>query len=315
MSGMSESGGVSVRVVNCREVIQELILRNNLSPTAATALGELTSCGLMMGSGLKDAETLQISLVGTHGLRNLMVITDGDLKVRGTVGNPGFEPDQDGNATGFILGEGQVQVVRNHPTWSRPGNGITALSDISIPLNLALYMAESEQRNSVMLSNVFVAGNLCRHALGVMVERLPGADDEEVERSVRNLEMIEQKGLRSYLDQSADERANDEGGVHGFRNFETALGSILDDALDGLGEKLRYTKQPTFRCSCGIDRVWRAVMLMPRAEIKELIDEGEDVSMRCEFCGESYVLKPSQIEERLDQEDKDRSAPAAGPSN
>ena len=35
--------------------------------------------------------TLQVNLVGTGGIRHLMVITDGELKVRGMVGEPRFE--------------------------------------------------------------------------------------------------------------------------------------------------------------------------------------------------------------------------------
>jgi len=301
IAGLSEKGGISVKVVNCKEVVQEQILRNNLSTTAATALGELTVCGLMMGTGLKDKETLQISLVGTQGLKSLMVITDGECQIRGTVDNPTFEPDVHANATGYILGEGQVQVVRNHPTWSRPGNGITAMSDISIPLNLALYMAESEQRNGVMLADVLVTGNLCRHALGILVERLPGADDDEVEKSIANLEGIEMMGLRTYLDTGGahEDMAPADGSSSMFRSFEPVLGRIMDTSLKGLGEQLRYTKKPSFKCNCGIDRVWRALRLMPRADIEDIVQQGETVQMKCEFCGETYGLEPSEIKETI----------------
>ena len=57
-------------------------------------------------------------------------------------------------------------------------------------------MAESEQRSAVIITDVHVEGNLCRHALGIMVERLPGVTEENTERSIRNLEEIEKKGLR-----------------------------------------------------------------------------------------------------------------------
>ena len=59
-----------------------------------------------------------------------------------------------------MLGDGQVQVVRNHPTWKNPTNGIVALRDIQIPLNLAFYMAESEQRSAVLLTDVKIEGGL-----------------------------------------------------------------------------------------------------------------------------------------------------------
>lgn len=48
-------------------------------------VGEAMACGLLMGSGLKGEETLQISLVGTSGIKNVMVITDGTLKVKGHI--------------------------------------------------------------------------------------------------------------------------------------------------------------------------------------------------------------------------------------
>ena len=162
-------------------------------------------------------------MVGTaeDGLRNMMVITDGALKVRGKVGNPHFhlpaEPplpivtppgqlhsnsaDSTSSTTtsysatmtssvvgaetdtpsGFIpigselsslgptpappmpvgplLGAGQVQVVRNHPFWKQPMSGIVAMrEDVSVELNLALYLSESEQRPAVLLTDVQVGG-------------------------------------------------------------------------------------------------------------------------------------------------------------
>jgi redox-regulated HSP33 family molecular chaperone len=145
---------VTVKVISCKEVIQEAILRNNLSPQAATSLGEVMICSLMMGAGLKTDETLQVNLVGNAGLRNIMVITDGELACRGMVGNGQLNLNND-NRIRNILGEGEVQVVRNHPMWKYPSNGITKLRDTKIPLNLALYMAESEQRTCVLFTDVY----------------------------------------------------------------------------------------------------------------------------------------------------------------
>ena len=51
----------------------------------------------------------------------------------------------------------KVQVTRNHPTWKRPQNGIVALRDTSVALNLALYMVESEQRLAAMITDVIIS--------------------------------------------------------------------------------------------------------------------------------------------------------------
>ena len=59
-----------------------------------------------------------------------------------------------------------LQVVRNHPTYKAPMNGIVLLRDTTVALNLALYMAESEQRSAVMITDIVIDGSLCRRALG-----------------------------------------------------------------------------------------------------------------------------------------------------
>ncbi|KAJ1439315.1 hypothetical protein B484DRAFT_183110 [Ochromonadaceae sp. CCMP2298] len=60
LQGLNGAQDISVKVVTCREVVQEMILRNDLSPQSGQALGELMACGLMMGAGLKGDETLQV---------------------------------------------------------------------------------------------------------------------------------------------------------------------------------------------------------------------------------------------------------------
>ena len=213
-----------------------------------------------------------------------MAITDGDLKVRGMVGEPRFSNGQGENIrTKDLLGEGQIQIVRNHPAWKQPTNGIVLLRDINIPLNLAFYMAESEQRSAVLLTDVKVEGNLCRYALGVMVERLPGCTDENIEISIKNLEEVEKKGLRSYLDRTDEERKADKGQ---FRDFTPSLDKILNDCLAGMDfeNSIRWSKSPQFRCSCGIERVWRTLRLLPANDVRELIEADGDVEVSYRLC-------------------------------
>ena len=107
--GLNADKDIAVKIVSCRELIQEVMLRQDLSSQAATALGELMTCTLLMGAGLKEQETLQVNLVGTTGLGNIMAISDGELKARGTVRNRQFKTsDPSVLRMREILGEGQV---------------------------------------------------------------------------------------------------------------------------------------------------------------------------------------------------------------
>ena len=313
VSGLNSAQDIMVRAVSCRETVQETILRNDLSSDSAQKLAEVMASSLLMGAGLKQNETLQVNIVGgdPNRIRNVMVVTDGDLSVRGLVGNPEFKMSSNKPELSVmdVFGDGgQLQVVRNHPDFKQPQVGIVGLRDADISLNLAMYMQESEQKAAAIICDCLVEGGLCRHALAVIVERLPGVTDESIETSITNLGEVEKKGLRSYLTRTADEIAqiekeNQEKGVQGdmFRDFEPIMERILDDVMDGMddGGTLRWTKNPSFRCSCGVERVWRTLSILPREDIEKIVEDQEVVEIKCQFCGSSYSVSPGEIREKL----------------
>jgi Hsp33 protein len=61
ITGLNGPQDIMVKVVACREIMQETIIKNDLSPQSGKALGEVLVSTLMMGSGLKGEETLQVS--------------------------------------------------------------------------------------------------------------------------------------------------------------------------------------------------------------------------------------------------------------
>ena len=74
VTGLNGAQDISVKVVSCKGVVQEILRRREMSSLAAKSLGEAIACSLMMGAGLKGEETLQINLVGSGGLQNIMVM-------------------------------------------------------------------------------------------------------------------------------------------------------------------------------------------------------------------------------------------------
>ena len=55
---------------------------------------------------------MQVNLVGTRGLKNVMAITDGELQIRGMVGSPKYSVATltDKVTTNDLLGDGQVRL-------------------------------------------------------------------------------------------------------------------------------------------------------------------------------------------------------------
>lgn len=323
LTGLNGFQDLSCKVLNCRELIQEFIIKNDLSPLAAKAAAEQSISTLMMGSNMKGQETLQVSFVGTTGVGSITTITNGQLQIRCRVGNPRYIPsglgmgetiamESDTTLSTFLGEEGQLQVTRMHPAWKQPQTGIVKMrTDLSIPLNMALYVAESDQRQAVMLTDVVIDGGLCRTALGLMVEALPGATEQNIEKAVANVQKIKEEGLRSYLDKFPPEYkenmvSSTDAQTGNFPDFLRPLTAIMDDALRGceidennnigdLDQGISWSKFPTFKCSCGIDRVWRTLALLGQKDIDEIIEDGKPVEMKCDFCGSQYNVPIEEV--------------------
>jgi molecular chaperone Hsp33 len=52
---------------------------------------------------------------------------------------------------------------------------------------------------------------------------------------------------------------------------------------------------PRFHCPCGPQRVLRAVALLGRDELREIVAAGESLEVRCAFCAEVHRVAPAAL--------------------
>ena len=67
--------------------LQDALVRQDLRPLAADALGRVMVCTMLMAGGLKDRETFQLTFSGSGPLGGVVAISDGEGGVRGYVNN------------------------------------------------------------------------------------------------------------------------------------------------------------------------------------------------------------------------------------
>ena len=58
---------------------------------------------------------------------------------------------------------------------------------------------------------------------------------------------------------------------------------------------------PAFFCPCGRERAARTLSLLGDDELRAARDSGEVLEVRCEFCGEAYRVRGSEIDELLSE--------------
>jgi molecular chaperone Hsp33 len=273
VSALNGDNDVTVKVVSSKTILNEYIRRFNLSPVVAKHFGELISCSILLGSSLKGEESLQVSFVGNQEapVKSMLVIVDGSQRVKGTISNPdalsnSFLAETDSVVNLFGNG-GEVRIVKNHPAWKHPMNSIVSMQNISISLNLAFYLAHSEQRTGVFISDVIIGEDRnCMVAAAALVECLPDCKPESVNTAIENLNYVDKKKLSSYFLNECDEN--------------TALNGIIDDSLLSMEKgSSRWNSTPKFACECSFDKVWRSIRLLPNVDVDEIVKENTGVEV------------------------------------
>jgi molecular chaperone Hsp33 len=283
-SALSGDGGIKVTACTVRNLLNDCMLRHaTMTPVATEALGRTAICALLMAHGTPGEHVVQISLrcddEGGGPIRGVVAIASGGAAVRGYVARPAL-----GNMTlrEAIGRAGSVHVVKNHPDWPRPYNGITAIRHGDVDRDVGVYLAESEQRSCALAAACRVDGPLCHAAGGYLVERLPDADPTTVARVEENLAALV---------------ARDGGDAVPARLLLNAV-TPLDVAaaiLDGLDMRPLQQQEPALQCPCSPERLMRSLRLLPAEEVEDILEKEEQVEARCEFCGKIYRLTPGEV--------------------
>jgi len=282
VSCLSGDGGIKVTACTVRNLVNDLMIWHDLTPVPIDALGRAVACSVLASNGMQDDQLFQLTVDGDGPLRGVVAISTGRAEVRGYVGNPsiGEMPLQE------AVGKGVIKVVKNHPDWPTPYNGISAIRHSDVDRDVGAYLAESEQRSCALAAATSVEGILCKAAGGYLVEKLPDCSEETMGRVEQNLaELVKLDGGDKLPTNLL---------LKGTSPLE--LCQIL---LDGLDMEPLATVQPKAKCQCTEDRLFRALRLLPRLEVDEILQKEEQIEARCQFCGKVYRMSPEQVEARF----------------
>ncbi|MBR0087840.1 MAG: Hsp33 family molecular chaperone HslO [Lachnospiraceae bacterium] len=248
---------------------------HNLSPVAAAALGRLLTGGVMMGAMLKNDEdilTLKIDCDGPIG--GLTVTADPKGNVKGYVKNPDVDlpPNDKGKLdVGGALDLGVLSVIKDEGL-KEPYIGQTILQTGEIAEDLTYYFVLSEQTPSSVALGVLLdkeTGHV-RHAGGFILQMMPNAREETISRLEERLSGI--TSVTSYFEEGK------------------TVEDMMDMILSGMDHHVTETIPCGFHCDCSYERTAEVIGSLPKKEIREMIDEGEDVEVVCHFCNKKYVF-------------------------
>ena len=266
-----------------RALVEEARRIHNLSPVITAALGRLLTAGAMMGSmlkGDKDVLTMQIHCDGP--VRGLAVTADAKANVKGTALEPQvmLPPNALGKLdVGGAVGNGILRVIKDMGL-KEPYVGQTQLQTGEIAEDLTYYFATSEQvPSAVGLGVLMEKDNTVRQAGGFIIQLMPSADDETINALEQKLKTMD--SVTNILDAGSTPE------------------QLLELLLGGLGLEINDTIPAQYYCDCSRERVERAIISIGKKDIQEMIDDGKQVEVRCQFCDKIYNFEVEDLEKML----------------
>lgn len=276
-------GQIRAFAATTKEMVETAKNAHNTSPIATAALGRLMTAAAMMGSDLKgEGELLTLRIEGDGPIGGLLVTADGKGDVKGYAFNPDvmLPPNAQGKLdVGGSLGLGVLSVIKDIGL-KEPYVGQTQLVTGEIAEDLTYYFATSEQvPSSVALGVLMNKDNTVRQAGGFIIQLLPGASDEIIDRLEAKLSGI--SSITSLLDAGKTPE------------------EILTDILGEFGLEILKKMPVQFHCDCERSRVEKAIISIGRKEIQDMIDEGKEIEVNCQFCNKHYKFSVDELGEML----------------
>lgn len=274
-------GFIKMAVITARDMVQRAREIHSCSPTASAALGRTLCAASLMGEMMKEEKaTLTIRINGGGPIGSVVAVSDSGGNVRGYVGDPSVDLPlrSDGKLNvGAAVGRDGMLTVSRDIGLKEPYIGSTELVSGEIAEDVTAYLLESEQVPSACALGVLVDTDLSiKAAGGFIVQLMPGADEALIGRLEENIFMMDQ--LTTILD-------------------EDGAAAIFDQVLKGFEYHIVGETPVAYRCYCSRDRVEEALRCIDSAQLAEMIDEGKDITVSCQFCDQVYRFSPAQLQE------------------
>ena len=267
--------------ITSRELVECARQHHNTSPVMTAALGRLLSGGAMMGASLKgdkDLLTLQIQCSGPA--QGLTVTADAKGNVKGYAVNPvvNLPPNSQGKLdVGGALHLGILSVIKDMGL-KEPYVGQCQLQTGEIAEDLTYYFATSEQiPSAVGLGVLMNKDNTVKQAGGFIIQLMPFTSDEIIEKLEKRIAEID--SVTNMLERGLTPEG------------------ILEEILGEFGVVFTDKTDAAFVCDCSKEKVSRALSTISKKDMDSIINDGESIEVKCQFCNTAYRFEIEELKE------------------
>ena len=269
--------------ISSTHLVAEARERHKTLPVVTAALGRLLSAGAIMGCMMKgDKDIVTVSLKGDGPAGYITVTADSHGHVKGFPGNPNVDiPRKYAGKldVGAAVGRGLLTVSYDLGL-KEPYSGQVEIQTGEVAEDLAYYFTVSEQLPSAVGLGVMVdTDSSVKHAGGFIVQLLPDVPEDVIElleKKLANLEPVTammEKGMTPE--------------------------DMLSYIFEGVDIEFTERHDVEFYCDCSNEKVKRALAAISDKELQDIVNDGEDIEVKCYFCNTAYKFSIADIKDIL----------------
>ena len=269
--------------ISSTHLVAEARERHRTLPVVTAALGRLLSAGAIMGSMMKgDKDIVTISLKGDGPAGYITVTADSHGHVKGFPGNPNVDiPRKYAGKldAGAAVGRGLLTVSYDLGL-KEPYSGQVEIQTGEVAEDLAYYFTVSEQLPSAVGLGVMVdTDSSVKHAGGFIVQLLPDAPEDVIELLEKKLANLEP--VTTMMEQGMTPE------------------DMLSYIFEGVDVEFTERHDVEFYCDCSKEKVKRALAAISDKDLQDIVNDDEDIEVKCYFCNTTYKFSIADIKDIL----------------
>ena len=269
--------------ISSTHLVAEARERHRTLPVVTAALGRLLSAGAIMSSMMKgDKDIVTISLKGDGPAGYITVTADSHGHVKGFPGNPNVDiPRKYAGKldVGTAVGRGLLTVSYDLGL-KEPYSGQVEIQTGEVAEDLAYYFTVSEQLPSAVGLGVMVdTDSSVKHAGGFIVQLLPDAPEDVIELLEKKLANLEPVTTMMEQGMTPEE--------------------MLLHIFEGVDIEFTERHDVKFYCDCSKEKVKRALAAISDKDLQDIVNDDEDIEVKCYFCNTAYKFSIADIKDIL----------------